>query len=296
MDLSTGSRVAVWRKPADRRKHRTPVVFLHGGPGMYTQAGKISEGETLRAAGFDTVYFDQAGGGASGNLTVREYTFERAVADVEALRTRLGADQLVLWGNSYGASLAAAYTASHPGRVAGLLLTSPGTFPGTPAARDYTPTNSGGDSGVSGRLLLTGLLLSRNPHLAEDLSDQAEAGAMVDRTTGDAVSGFVCRGADDGPVQAEAAAGHGGNLFANQLITPGVSAFRMPTSAVPVPALVVHGGCDFIPRANAERYLRFAQPSRLVEVAGDGHSLHINRSVVDTAVSTFAADDLADVR
>jgi proline iminopeptidase len=296
MELSTGSRVAVWRRPADVRKHRTPVVFLHGGPGMYTQASKIAEGATLRAAGFDTVYFDQAGGGASPSLPVREYTFERAIADVEALRTRLGADRLVLWGNSYGASLAAAYTAAHPERVAGLLLTSPGTFPGTPAVRDYTPTNFRGDSGASGRLLLTGLLLSRNPELAENLSNQAEAGAMVDQTTGDAVSGFVCRGADDRKVQAEAAAGHGGNLFANQLITPGVTAFRMPKPTVGVPTLVVHGACDFIPRANAERYLGFAQPSRLVEVPGDGHSLHLNRNVVDAAVRTFAAGDLARVR
>lgn len=295
-ELSTGSRIAVWRHAADTPRHRTPVVFLHGGPGMYTQASRIAEGAPLRAAGFETVYFDQAGGGASGRLPVRQYTFARAVADVEALRVRLGSQRLVLWGNSYGAQLATTYTATHPDRVAALLLTSPGTFPGTPAERDYGPTNRAGDTELSGRLLLATLLIDRNPVLAEDLVGQPEAGAMLDAATGgDLAGGFVCKGADDTAVRTELAGGQGGNLFPNRMIAADVETSALPRSTVDVPLLAVRGACDFIPRASAERYLGFARSGRIVDVPDDGHGLRHNRAVVDDAVSRFAAVDLAHV-
>ncbi len=294
--LPTGSRLAVWRRPADAPEHRTPVLFLHGGPGMYTQASKFAEGAPLRAAGFDTVYFDQAGGGASARLPIDQYTFLRAIADVEALRVRLGAQRLVLWGNSYGAQLATAYAATYPDRTAGLLLTSPGTFPGVGAERDYTLTSRSDDTELSGRLLLATLLMERNPVLAEDLVGQAEAGAMLDAVTArDLAGGFVCRGADTGTLGAELADGRGGNLFVNRILPEQVETFRLPRAKVDVPMLVVRGGCDFVPRSSAERYLAFAGPAQLVDVPGDGHGLRRNRPTVDNAVARFAATELASI-
>ena len=294
--LPTGSGVAVWRRAAEVPRHRTPVVFLHGGPGMYTQASKFAEGAPLRAAGFNTVYFDQAGAGASARLPVDQYTFTRAIADVEALRVRLGAQRLVLWGNSYGAQLATAYAATYPDRVAGLLLTSPGTFPGVAAQRDYTLTNRSEDTELSGRLLLATLLMERNPALAEDLVEQAEAGAMLDAVTArELAGGFVCRGADAGTLAAELADGRGGNLFVNRMLPEQVETFRLPRTSVDVPMLVVRGGCDFVPRSNAERYLAFASPAQIIDVPRDGHGLRLNRPTVDDAVARFAATQLASI-
>jgi proline iminopeptidase len=292
--LSTGSRVAVWQRPADVRRHRTPVVFLHGGPGMYTQASRIADGAVLRAAGFDTVYFDQAGGGASDRLPVTRYTVDRSVADVEALRQRLGAERMVLWGNSFGAQLAAAYTAAHPGRVAGLLLTSPGAFPGFPADRDYRATERDDDTELPGRVFLATLLVGFNPRLAEDFVDQAEAGAMLDDLTRrELAGGFVCKGSGDLGLGAELARERGGNLYANRLIGAELGSYRLGRSPVDVPALVVRGECDFVPRVHAERYAGFARPARIVDVAGVGHGLRGNPADVSGAVTAFATTDLA---
>lgn len=294
--LSTGSRIAVWKRPADVPRHRTPVVFLHGGPGMYTQASKIAEGAALRAAGFDTVYFDQAGGGASSRLPVTQYTFNRAIQDVEAFRRQLGADRIVLWGNSFGAQLAAAYTATYPDRVAGLLLTSPGAFPGQPSERNYTGTNRSDDTEFSGRMFLATVLMDVNPLLAEDFVGQPEAGAMLDEATRQQLSGaFVCKGADDRLIRDGLTAERGGNLFANRLIAADIPVHHLPRSTVDVPALVVRGACDFIPRSQAERYAAFAAVARVVDVPDDGHGLRANRQAVDSAVATFASTDLAPV-
>ena len=96
--VATGSNLAVWKLPADARPRATPVLFLHGGPGLYTEARRFDEAAVMRAAGFDTIFFDLAGGGRSARLAAGDYGLDRAIADVEALRIALGKDQLVLWG------------------------------------------------------------------------------------------------------------------------------------------------------------------------------------------------------
>jgi pimeloyl-ACP methyl ester carboxylesterase len=141
--LSTGSELAIWSLAPEKPVHATPIVYLHGGPGLYTEGRRLDEGAVFRAAGFTTIYFDQVGGGQSKRLKATEYSIDRAVYDLEALRISLGQEKLILWGNSYGASLAALYSSRFPLRVSALILTSPGSFPGTDAKRSYSLTNRG---------------------------------------------------------------------------------------------------------------------------------------------------------
>ena len=84
--LSTGSVVATWSISPAQPKYKTPILYLHGGPGMYTEDRRIAEGQIFRDLGFITLYFDQAGGGQSEHIPASEYTIERAVSDLEALR------------------------------------------------------------------------------------------------------------------------------------------------------------------------------------------------------------------
>jgi pimeloyl-ACP methyl ester carboxylesterase len=49
----------------------------------------------------------------------------QAVGDLEAIRAHLGADDLMLYGESYGTQYAQAYAAAHPERIAGLILDGP---------------------------------------------------------------------------------------------------------------------------------------------------------------------------
>ena len=62
--------------------------------------------------------FDQAGSGLSDRLPAADYTVERFVADIEAIRQQIGTERLILIGHSWGGTLVAHYAAAHPDRVA----------------------------------------------------------------------------------------------------------------------------------------------------------------------------------
>ena len=57
-------------------------------------------------------FYDQAGSGLSGFLPhLRDYTVARSVADLEAIRQKIGVDKMILIGHSWGSTLAASYMA-----------------------------------------------------------------------------------------------------------------------------------------------------------------------------------------
>jgi proline iminopeptidase len=97
-----------------------PVVFLHGGPG----AGSASAHRRFfDPAHYRIVIFDQRGAGRSTPLgEVRDNTTPHLVADIEKLRNHLGIDRWLVFGGSWGSTLALAYGEAHPERCTGLIL------------------------------------------------------------------------------------------------------------------------------------------------------------------------------
>jgi proline iminopeptidase len=97
-----------------------PVVFLHGGPG--------SGLSPLHRCFFDpasyrVILFDQRGSGKSTPQgEMRNNTTPLLVADIEALRSMLGIEQWLVFGGSWGSTLALAYAQSHPTACLGLIL------------------------------------------------------------------------------------------------------------------------------------------------------------------------------
>jgi len=97
-----------------------PVLFVHGGPG----AGC----EEYHRRFFDphiyrVILFDQRGAGRSTpHASLEHNTTGHLVADMEAIRRRLGIEQWVLFGGSWGSTLALVYAQTHPERVLGLVL------------------------------------------------------------------------------------------------------------------------------------------------------------------------------
>jgi proline iminopeptidase len=97
-----------------------PVVFIHGGPGAGCDA--------LSRRFFDPnlyriVTFDQRGCGRSTpHASLDNNSTWDLVADLERIREHLGIDKWVLFGGSWGSTLALAYAQSHPERVHALLL------------------------------------------------------------------------------------------------------------------------------------------------------------------------------
>jgi proline iminopeptidase len=98
----------------------TPVVFLHGGPG----GGTVPEHRRFfDPSAYRIVLFDQRGAGRSTpHASLEENTTWHLVADIERLRAHLGVDRWVVFGGSWGSTLALAYAQTHPERVRALVL------------------------------------------------------------------------------------------------------------------------------------------------------------------------------
>ncbi len=97
-----------------------PALFLHGGPGAGAGAvhRRFFDPHTWRLA-----IFDQRGAGRSRPLgSLAANTTPHLVADIEALREHLGIERWLLFGGSWGSTLALAYAQAHPDRVTGLVL------------------------------------------------------------------------------------------------------------------------------------------------------------------------------
>ncbi len=98
----------------------SPVVFLHGGPG----AGSApAHRRFFDPAHYRIVIFDQRGAGRSTPLgELRDNTTPHLVADIERLRAHLGIERWLVFGGSWGSTLALAYGEAHPERCTGLIL------------------------------------------------------------------------------------------------------------------------------------------------------------------------------
>ncbi len=97
-----------------------PVVFLHGGPG----AGASPEHRRFFDPGhYRIVILDQRGAGRSTPLgELENNTTPHLIADLETLREQLGIERWLVFGGSWGSTLALAYAEAHPERVTGLIL------------------------------------------------------------------------------------------------------------------------------------------------------------------------------
>ncbi len=96
------------------------VLFLHGGPGAAVAAPYR---RFFDPAFWRIVLFDQRGCGRSTpNASVEANTTADLIADMEKLRRHLGIERWLLFGGSWGSTLALAYGQAHPDRVAGFVL------------------------------------------------------------------------------------------------------------------------------------------------------------------------------
>ena len=122
LDVGDGHRVywEVCGNPDGR-----PVVVLHGGPGLGCTPGtrRYFDPNACRI-----VLFDQRGCGRSTphasapRPDLSANTTEHLLHDMELLRRRLGIDRWMLFGGSWGSTLALAYAERYPRRVSAIVL------------------------------------------------------------------------------------------------------------------------------------------------------------------------------
>jgi proline iminopeptidase len=97
-----------------------PAIFVHGGPGAGADPRSRRFFDPKR---YRIVVFDQRGCGRSRpHASLEDNTTWHLVADIERLRTFLGIERWLVFGGSWGSTLALAYAQAHPRRVSELVL------------------------------------------------------------------------------------------------------------------------------------------------------------------------------
>ena len=258
-----------------------PALFLHGGPGA--GAGAVHR-RFFDPRHWRVILFDQRGAGRSRPQgSIANNTTPALTDDIEALRRHLGIDSWLLFGGSWGSTLALAYAQAHPERARGLVLR--GIFLGRPEELDWFLHGLGQifpdahaafvnhlPEGERGDLL--GAYLSRltDPDPAIHLP-ASRAWSIYEGTcstllpTPASVAGFSRDRATLGLARIEA------HYFANRLFLPPEGLLSRMGRITHLRAEIVQGRYDMICPARSAYQLAGQWPSaRLTIVPDSGHS------------------------
>jgi proline iminopeptidase len=258
-----------------------PVLFLHGGPGA--GAGAVHR-RFFDPGHWRLVVFDQRGSGRSRPLgELKDNTTPALVGDIEALRQHLGIDKFLLFGGSWGSTLALAYAQAHPERVRGLVLR--GIFLGRPAEVEWFmhgiaavfPEAHAAFAGFlppAERADLLGSYLRRLTNPDPDIHLPAarawstyEGSCSTLLPTPDLVAGFAQDRTSLGLARIEA------HYFAHDLFLPKGGLLAGMHRIARLPAEIVQGRYDMICPPRTALDLAAAWPSaRLTIVPDAGHS------------------------
>lgn len=307
--LSNGSRIAYVMTPARVPRHEPPVIVLHDGPGMpilpRLQRLPSRPFDVLAEEGHDVYYYDQVGAGLSGRIDLGKdpaYTVDRHVQDLEAIRRALGAAQLMLVGEGWGATLAVQYLITHRDQVAGMVLESPAPiwYPAWPSFVEAAARARMTDVEASAlallqrptpRLAIGRMVSDFNSRVAHEMVEDWEADQWWTRYQNEALrSGqpkVSCASAT--PEILLPLTGLG--FFAYSYTVR--DAFRLPDprqelKGIDVPAVIVRGSCDYIDWRVSYEYLASMKNARYVAIPAAGHLVWLDqRSLHDDVLRAF---------
>jgi proline iminopeptidase len=305
-DLESGSHIAYRHVPSVENTQNYPVIYVHGGPAASSVAVEpiIETFSSLIADGYDVYFYDQIGGGYSGRLDdIREYSLARHLEDLEAVRLKIGADKMILIGESWGGELVTYYLASHPERVEKCILVSPGPlYPkewGDQEPCDARNTVSeekqqGFTSLLKSHLIrLIGgyLLLEVNPSAARNFIKDPEADAFTRRLFSFLLERMACEPS---------------NMPEGQAIDFGAWAYIMTEedmnthdrdlsdtlASIQVPTMILKGECDYCLWDVTYQYKTSIPGSTLVYFEDAGHMIYLDKpQIFMEVVRSFLLDE-----
>lgn len=104
------------------KEKTTPLFLLPGGPGLDHLVYKLGLPEFEEY--FTVVYYDPRGCGKSLDFDESSFTLEKNIADIEAMRSSLKMEKIMVLGHSYGRMVALGYAVQYPERVEKLILSA----------------------------------------------------------------------------------------------------------------------------------------------------------------------------
>jgi proline iminopeptidase len=282
--IDAGDGVRLWYSETGKG---SPVVVVHGGPGMdhYSVAADLAP----LARHHRVIYYDQRGGGQSTLPSDASLlTIEHHVNDLEALRKQLGLSKVTLLAHSFGPAIAALYAIRYPERVERMVFLSP------------IPPRKGKFFEEFGAAL-GGRLTDDQRKRAEELTKEFE-------TTSDVVS--VCRQYWALMTPPRLARSTSASVVKSDLCSAPPDALRFGmtrTNAatfgslgdwdwsadlkrVTAPTLVIHGEEDAIPMAMVSEWVTDLPDARIIRLPHTAHFPHAEQpQLVFSAIETFLA-------
>lgn len=308
-DLSNGSRVAYVMTPGRGARRDVPAIVLHDGPGtpLLPRLQRLASRpfDVLSEDGYDVYYYDQLGAGLSSRIDLGNdppYTVARHVQDLEAIRRALGASQLLLVGEGWGATLAVQYLESHPDRVERLIFESPAPiwYPAwpnfvEPAARaritDVQATALALMQRPTPRLAIGRMISDFNSRVAHEMVEDWEADQWWTRSEDEALRQgqpkVSC--ANTTPEVLLPLSGLGFFAYAYTVR----DAFRLPDprpmlKGIDVPAVIMRGSCDYVDWRVSYEYLSSLKSAKYVAIPAAGHLIWLDqRSLHDDVLRAF---------
>lgn len=279
----------------------TPVVVVHGGPGIPPTAPwpgltRLAERYRFhyyhqRGCGRSTRPIDKLTGSFTDNLKALNQTLGIApqVADIERIRVLLGQEKLVLLGHSFGGFLAALYAAEFPERVQALVLVAPA---------DVIEFDAGQDRGLFDRVAAH-LPKDQKPAYEKFLTRYLDFGNIFAKTdtqlrdlNGEFAAFYRTSVAAAGtpvPTQDFNPSDGGGWMVQGMYLAMGRSHdYSDALKAVNAPVLVVHGARDLSPEAASRRYVDYFAHGAYHRIPNVGHFPHASApDAFATAVGAF---------
>ena len=302
-DLKTGARIAYTAISAKGDSLKSPIIYLHGGPGGKITDAAISVLSPLAEKGHPIYFYDQIGSGFSERLEdISEYSVARHRKDLEAITEVINAEQLILVGHSWGCLLAINFAQHHPTKVAAMILDGPGPIlpidvelvnqipPDSLNLR--SPQISNRVAGKEAKNLRSRLMWRWAYSFHSKLASDKEADAYFAFQNSHLSRSTTCQ--DPGPSALSAGYGYYSHIMTLRSFDE-VEDRRLALENLKAPCLILRGDCDNQAWGYAQEYLDLIPNSTLQVIQNSGHDMlgdqprAYYKAVVDFLLHPFLA-------
>ncbi len=284
--MDEGFKIAYTHVKSTADSIKTPLVFLHGGPGGYIHSSIINTLAELTHLGHDVYLYDQRGSGLSDRLErYSDISFQHHIDDLHEIISEKIKGKVILMGQSFGSEIIAHYSSYYPETIEKIIFSSPGTL-GPPRMQNNEYVDLATVYEIPDSLkfiapysfvkdvdrvafkpkaiaLITGALLFDKKLISDEQADR-----MLNTLASKFTRGMVC---DEKNVLPEEG---GGGLYAfiatNQGDFPDV---RAKIRQLEIPIIVIQGQCDYIPFSSAYEYVALYKNGSYKFIENAGHEI-----------------------
>ena len=287
-DLPTGSKIAYTLVPASGPRKPHPIIYLQGGPGGFISERTIKTLSPLSEEGYDIYFYDQIGSGQSDRLEdITEYSADRHQRDLKEITRLIGAEKVILIGQSWGAILATLLMSDHPELVQTAIFTGPGPIqpmcqglsrvsaPDSLNLQDAMYSNT--EANYKWRTARIDLVDFWAKSFGAKLASDEEMDGFQTLLDGELNKATVCDSSK--ALKAE----RGGGFYAQVMTVRSLSDTKDPRpklKGLNTPVLIMKGQCDNQPWGAAKEYLEFFPNHQLKIIPDAGHSISVEQPEV----------------